>query len=340
MEQPLAQNQTVGHTITEAQIRLRNFPISFFAVILGMTGTTIAFQRAEKILGLPFTISAILLVVTLALFVTIAVFYGIKLIRFPDAVRHEFGHPIKINFFPTISISLLLFSVAFLELNHDISRYLWIIGTMAHAAFTIAILSIWMQHSMFQIHHSNPAWFIPVVGNIIIPVAGVEHAPLDISWFFFSIGLVFWVALFTIFLNRIIFHAPLADRLLPTLFIMIAPPAVGFISYVKLMGHSINGFVLDGFARILYFFALFLVILLVAQYRRFFKIQFYLSWWAYSFPVAAMTIATVLMTTKTSQPFYPLLAYFLLAGLSLLIITLITRTTHAIFNKVVCVEEE
>ena len=31
--------------------RLENFPISFFAMVMGMTGTTIAWEQAEKIVG-------------------------------------------------------------------------------------------------------------------------------------------------------------------------------------------------------------------------------------------------------------------------------------------------
>lgn len=335
----LAHQQTTGHTISEAQLRLRNFPISFFAMILGMAGTTIAFQRAEHILSLPFAVSGIILIIALTCFAIVAALYTAKAIRFPAAVRQEFTNPIKINFFPTISISLLLFSVAFLEISPVVSRYLWIVGTIAHALFTVGILSVWMQHSMFQIQHSNPSWFIPVVGNMIIPVAGIEHAPSEISWFFFSIGIIFWIALFTIFLNRIIFHAPLADRLLPTLFIMIAPPAIGFIAYVKLMGHDVSGFGLDGFARTLYYFGLFLFILLMVQYRQFARIQFYLSWWAYSFPVAALTIASVLMFSKTKFVFFQGLAYVLLIFLSIVIITLIARTLSAVMQKKICVEE-
>lgn len=334
-----AQPQLVKPDLSTIESRLRNFPISFFSIILGLAGTTIAFQRSEHIIGLPFALSGILLPITLSLFAIIAIIYTIKTIRFPDAIKHEFAHPIKINFFPTISISLLLFSVVFLEVNPVVSRYLWIIGTIIHTFFTIGILSVWMQHTMFQIQHSNPSWFIPVVGNIIIPIAGVEHMPSDISWFFFSIGIVFWIVLFTIFFNRIIFHTPLADRMLPTLFIMVAPPAIGFISYVKLMGHEVSGFGLDAFARTLYYFALFLFILLVAQYRQFFKIKFFISWWAYSFPIAGITIASVLMFSKTKVLFYQGLSYVLLSFLSLLVLLLLFKTTQAILRHEICVEE-
>jgi len=323
-----------------ARPRLQYFPISFFAAVLGMTGTTIALQRAERFLGLPPGLSGILLVVSIAIFLVITVLYALKAARFPDAVKREFAHPVKINFFPTISISLLLFAIAFLRLNSDLSRVLWIVGAAIHLVFTIVILSAWKQRTTFQIQHANPVWFIPVVGNIIVPIAGVEHAPAEVSWFFFSIGLIFWLVLLTVVLYRVIFYQPLAERLMPTLFILVAPPAIGFVSYLRLMEQEGGAPALDGFARILYYVALFIFLLLLAQPHQFVRLPFYISWWAYLFPTAAITIATILMASRTNMLFFQVLAYVLLAGLGALILMLLFRTAAAIVQRRICVEEE
>ncbi len=128
----------------------------------------------------------------------------------------------------------------------------------------------WIHHDHFEVQHLNPAWFIPAVGNVLVPVAGVQLGFIEISWFFFSIGMLFWVILLTIIFNRIMFHNPMQDKLIPTLFILIAPPAVGFIAYMKLAGE------LDAFARILYFAGLFLTMLMLIQVKRFAKLQFFL----------------------------------------------------------------
>jgi nitric oxide reductase large subunit len=63
----------------------------------------------------------------------------------------------------------------------------------------------------------------------------------------------FWLVLFIIIFYRITFHQRLAEKLIPTLFIMIAPPALGFISYIRLTGTY------DMVARLLLNVALFLV---------------------------------------------------------------------------------
>jgi tellurite resistance protein len=153
-------------------------------------------------------------------------------------LKNEFKNITKLSFFPAISISQLLLGIASTALSPGLSCLLWMVGTVVHFCFSVAVISIWIRHPSLEINHISPAWFIPVVGNILVPIAGVAHAPVEISWFFFSIGLIFWVALFTILLYRLLFHNPLSERLLPTLFILIAPPAVGFISYVKLTGAS------------------------------------------------------------------------------------------------------
>ena len=146
-------------------------------------------------------------------------------------------------------------------------------------------------------------------------------------------GLIFWIILLIIFFNRIIFHSPLPEKLLPTLFILIAPPAVGFISFVKLTGE------ISAFSKILYYFGLFLVFLLFAQIKIFKKIKFYLSWWAYSFPIAAITIASILMFHEAGISSFKYIALVFFGILNLIIILLIIKTSIAILKKEICVEE-
>jgi tellurite resistance protein len=313
--------------------RLKNFPISFFSVVMGLTGFTIGLQKAVVLYGLPTELPTFFLGLSSTIFLTIALGYSLKLWFSCDEVKKEFNHPIKINFFPTISISLLLLSVAFLPINPEISRYLWYTGTILHFIITVKIIGAWMHRDTFKIHQMSPAWFIPAVGNILVPVAGVSLANPEISWFFFSVGLCFWIILLTVFFNRMFFHESLTEKLLPTLFIVIAPPAIGFISYVKLTGG------IDSFSKILYYFALFLALLMLSQLTIHYKIRYYLSWWAYSFPLAAISIASVLMYHETKMSCYKNIFSFFMTLLSLLIVLLIYKTVRAIINKEICVED-
>jgi len=316
-------------------LRLKHFHITFFAIVLGMAGFTLAVQKAggELIKSLA-PVSDVLLYITLGLFAVVSVVYLFKAAAHPDAIVKEWNHPIKINFFPLLAKILLVLSVVYLERTQQVSYYLWISGTILQFFASIFIISSWISQTHFKIEHMTPGWFIPIVGSIIVPIAGVKHGFVEVSWFFFAVGLIFWLVLFTIVMNRMIFHAPIAERLLPTLFILFAPPAIGFIAYNKLAGGE-----LDAFARILYFFSLFMFVLVLFRLPMLAKINYYLSWWAYSFPVAAKVLATLLMLSLTEDPFYKYLALFELAFLFLIIAVLIVRTTMAIAKGEICVED-
>lgn len=312
--------------------RLKNLPISWFAAVMGLSGFAIAWMRAEHIFALDLSISPWLTGLAALVFVTISGLYLSKFLKYRGDVLAEMKHPVKLAFVPTFSIGLLLLSIAFLPTAETLSFWLWSIGTALHLVITLFVLSSWIQHSKYEITHLNPAWFIPVVGNILVPIAGLHHAPADISWFFFSLGVFFWPVLTAILFYRLIFHPSLPERLIPTLFIFIAPPAVGFISWYNLVGE------IDAFAKVLYFVGLFFTLLLLAQFTYFARLKFFLSWWAYSFPIAAITIATLVMFKETGDAFYSGLAIALLALLSALIALLIGRTGLAIWRREICIE--
>jgi tellurite resistance protein len=313
--------------------RLQYLPVSIFSIVLGLAGYVIATQRVFTYRAWGDAVPLALLAAVVAVYVGLLALYGLKMLRHRSAVAREFTHPVMLSFFPTISISMLLLSIAFLEVDMTASLVLWIAGAAIQFLFTVVVLSAWIRHTRFDIVHFSPAWFIPVVGTLLVPVAGVEHGAEDVSWLFFAIGIVFAMALFVIFVYRMFFHQPLHERHLPTLFIVIAPPAVGAISYVKLAGAY------DSFARILYFLAAFFVIFLVAHVRLFSRLRFYLSWWAYSFPLAAFTLATFLVGKETASSFYLDLATVLWAAVSVLVAGLVVRTLIAVGRREICVPE-
>lgn len=313
--------------------RLSHFPVSFFAVVMGLAGLTIASFKLEAAAGLPHVGSPILFWLAAAIYAAIAAVYVLKAATRPAALREEWAHPVRISFFPAMSIGLILLSIAALRVAPALSLPLWLVGTGLHLVFTVLVMTAWINHSRYQVVHLNPAWFIPVVGNILVPIAGMSHAPADVSWFFFAIGLLFWLVLLTVVVNRLIFHNPLPARLMPTLFILIAPPAVGFLSWTNLVGG------LDPFGRLLVFSADFFFLLLLPQIAGLARLPFTLSWWAYSFPLAALTIAQFTLAELTGAAFYRLTGYGLFALLAVLIAGLAARTLLGLVRGEFCVPE-
>jgi len=122
--------------------------------------------------------------------------------------------------------------------------------------------------------------------------------------------------------------------LTPSYFIILAPLGIGFVSYVQLTGK------VDGLAYTLYGIAFYLGLLFIFQWRRFIKLPFFLSWWAYLFPTAAVTNATIYMYQETGEPLFIWLIPIQLAGLLVLSIYLLIKTTTLAMNGSLFVKED
>ncbi len=314
---------------------LEFFPVQFFAVIMGLSGLTIAYAKAYHFLNFPYWIYLSLLLVDVILFFLIFTFYVLKWVKYPLSVSKEFSHPIKSSFGAAISISFLLISIAMSDFAPPVAVTFWFIGAILHLFFTYKVIKFWILHDKLDVKHINPAWFIPIVGNVLVPVVGVDVCDEVINHFYFSIGIFFWIVLYTIVMYRMIFHLPLGKRLIPTFFILIAPPAVGFISYFR-----ITFGIVDFFDLFLYLIALFILFLLFTMFKQFLKLQFFISWWAYTFPLAAITIATILMDSVYHKWFIKWFAIFLLLLTTIVVVFVSYKTLEAIKHKKICIPEE
>ncbi len=314
--------------------RLMHFPITFYAVAMGFGGFTLALRAAAGPLGLgPMPYQAMLWL-TLSLFVAISAVYALKAARHWHEVKAEWHHPVRLSFFPTISVSLLLLSIALMTVSKPVALSFWAAGTLLQGVLTLAVMTNWIGTRSFQHGHLNPAWFIPAVGNIIVPVAGAQMGFAEISWLFFSAGLMFWLILLTLVFNRLVFHDPLPGRLQPTLVIMIAPPAVAFIAWVRMT--MVEGAPVDAMGHILLSLAFGFAALVAVQLPRILRLPFAMSFWALSFPLAALTIATFLYAELAHSDTHLRMATAFLAVLAVLIVGLVGRTIIGMSRGEIC----
>jgi tellurite resistance protein len=312
-------------------VSLEHFPVTFFATVMGLAGMTLALHVVEARFGWGSSSSTLSLWVTIVDFIVLAAVYLLKALRYPQAVVAEWHHPVKMAFFPAISISLLLIATALREQRPELALGVWCVGAIAQGGLTLAVISGWIGRRPFQPMHISPAWFIPAVGNVIVPVAGVPFGFVELSWLFFSTGVLFWIVLLTLVMNRLIFHDPLPGRLLPTLGVLIAPPAVAFLAWLQL-----NGGEIDAFARILYNASLVFAAIVALQAPGFAKLPFALSWWALSFPVAGLTLATMHFGRLTGSSTHDALGLGFWAVLLLIMAGLIVRTILAKVRGELC----
>jgi tellurite resistance protein len=266
-----------------------NFPVSMFAVGMGVTGLGLAWRMAAQRLAWDPSwawIGEAIIVLAVIGVGVVAATYLVKLLRYPDAVRREFANPVASCFFATITISLTLMASAAFPYSLALAKTLWVVSVAGHFSLSTWLIGRWLVAD-HDIGHLNPGWFIPAVGNIVPPVLGPALGFVELSWFLFAVGLSIWMIFLAIVVHRLVFQPSMPAQLIPTLVILIAPPAVGFMAWVSLVGG------LDGFGRVLFYLALFFAILLASRFMVLAKIPFKPSWWAYTFPLDALTMAAL-----------------------------------------------
>lgn len=313
--------------------RLEHFPVTFFAITMGMAGLALALGAMERAYEMPPMLSMVAFATAMIMFVLISLGYVIKILRHRQAVVGEWRHPVRLAFFPAISISLMLLATACLQHLPVIAEGAWLLGMALQGVLTIAVISGWIGARAFPHVTLSPAWFIPAVGNVIVPLAGAPLGYIELSWYFMSVGLLFWIVLLTLVMNRLFFHEPLPGKLQPALVILIAPPAVAFTAWLGLVGE------VDIFARFLLNVAYVFVLIVAVQLPRIIKLQFSLSHWALSFPIAAAAIASFKFSAATGSEVHKLFGVVLLAALLVIIAALLWRTFLAIKAGKVCQPE-
>ena len=312
--------------VARGRLQLDYLPISLFGSVMGLTGLSVAWRLAQARYGDPAWLAPVapaIGIIAVVAFVAILAAYAIKVLTAFDTVRTEFRDPIAGSLFGTAIISLLLLPIVLAPYSLILAQALWIAGAIGMVLFAWLIVSRWMSDRQ-QVVHATPAWTIPVVGLLNVPLAmpALGLPPMHgLMVFALATGLFFAVPLFTLIFSRLLFEPPLPDALKPSLLILIAPFAVGFSTDTVTTGRT------DMFAEALYMLTLFLLAVLLGQLRHLpVCCPFRISWWAVSFPLAASAIAGLRFAAAEPGLIPDLIALALLALATLVVAGLFART--------------
>jgi tellurite resistance protein len=319
----------------------------WYAIVMGLTGLALAWLAAADRLGsAATTVAAVVAVLAALVFALLAVFTVWRGLRHREAWREDRRHPVRHAFVATLPVSLLLLATAAVALHGPAlpARALWWAGSLSLLGVTVWVLARWWPAAVGAAGAAagvaapaaaswagvTPALLIPVVGNVLAPLAGVPLGHADWAAAQFGIGLVFWPVVMALLLARIVAHGMFAERLLPTAFIVVAPPAVSALALLALGAPRPVAWALWGAALLSLLWAL-------TTAPRLRALPFALPHWALSFPLAAFTA----LTLKLAGPAGVLAtaAIALLALTTLVIVALALATLRGLRNGSLLVPE-
>ncbi len=304
---------------------LRHLPLPLFAVPMGLGGLALAWREAGSVIQAPAIAGEVLMATAAAAWVVIFLAHVLRAFRHHEALAADLMHPIRSAFAGAISIGLMIIAGGAIPYSVPIASALWLAGVALHL-----VIGVWIVRSLLLSPSDaatlTPPLLIPLVGNVLAPIFGPKLGFLTLSWMLFGLGALLWLMVQPLILQRLATGPALPAKMRPTLAILLAPPAVGSIALMALT----NG-VGPGPLGI-YALAALVAAVLVTLWPVFRSAPFAMSWWGYTFPAAAFSIASLKVADHHPMSWHLPALWLLLLVVSAMILLVSLATLRALWS--------
>jgi tellurite resistance protein len=262
-----------------------------FSIAFGLAGLTEVWQASVSAVGTPQAVPDALSILTAVVWCGLVAVYAAQ---GPRQILADLRDPV-FSAFPSLAL------IVGMLLSATLSRHAFAAGRALVVVFFVptALLGGWVTGQWMagplQRERMHPGYFLPTVAGGFIGAATTAQVGLHgLAEASFGVGVLCWVMIGSIILNRLFFTGMLAPALVPTLAIELAPPAVGGLAYFGLTGGRT-----DAFAAALAGYAVLMVLVQLRFLPLYLSLSFSAGFWAFSFSyAAALTYAIVWMDLR------------------------------------------
>ncbi|WOK93829.1 S-type anion channel SLAH2-like isoform X1 [Canna indica] len=306
---------------------LLRFPVPSFGICLGVSSQailwkTLATSPSTAFLHISPAVNLVLWCISIALMGIVSSIYALKIIFYFEAVRREYYHPIRVNFFFAPWITCLFLAIGIPPLvATNLHTGLWYVLMAPIFLLELKIYGQWMSGGQRRLSKvANPSNHLSIVGNFVGSLLGASMGLKEGPIFFFAVGLAHYAVLFVTLYQRLPTNETVPRELHPVFFLFVAAPSVACMAWANITGDF------DYCSRIAYFLALFLYASLSVRINFFRGFRFSLAWWAYTFPMTGASIATIRYSAEVTHTFTRALSIALTAISTITVATLLGLT--------------
>jgi tellurite resistance protein len=268
-------------------------PASLFGTILGLTGVGTAWRVAVRIWHAPAWVGELIMLAAAATWLTLLVLYASKWIVAPQAARAEIEHPVQAGFVSLIPLTTMLMALAIAPYGHAAAVGLWVVGVIGQLSY-----GAWFSGRVWQGGRdplaSTTVLYLPTVGvNFVAATVGGSLGYPAWGALFFGAGMLSWLALESLILQRHAVLAPLPLAQRATLGIQLAPPVVGAMAYL-----SVTQGPPDLFVQALFGYALLQALMLLRLLPWLRSQPVGVGLWAFTFGVTAIAVVPMRMIER------------------------------------------
>ncbi|KAK5831672.1 hypothetical protein PVK06_015470 [Gossypium arboreum] len=258
--------------------------------------------------------------------VLLSILYLLRCLFYFKMVKDEFLHDVGVNylFAPSISWLLLLQSAPFFCFNNPYSYVvLWLVFAVPIVVLDVKIYGQWFTKGKKILSAiANRTSHLSVIANLVGAQAAANMGWNESAICFFSVGMVHYLVLFVTLYQRFSGTDLLPTMLRPALFLYFAAPSMASLAWQSIAGSF------DTASKMLFFLSLFLFMSLVLRptlFKRSMR-RFNVAWWAFSFPLSVLALASMEYAEEVKSDAANLLMLLLLTSSVIVSVGLIIFT--------------
>lgn len=314
---------------------LLRFPNAFFGMCIGLASQAslwkaLSTSPAVNFLHIPPQINLALWLLAVCILILVFCTYFLKIIYHFEAVKREFCHPVRVNFFFAPWVACMTLTIAVPPaIAESVHPSLWCIFMAPLLILELKIYGQWLSGGEKRLSTvANPSTHLSVVGNFVGSLLAARLGWMEPAKFLWAVGLAHYLVLFVTLYQRLPTSETLPKELHPVFFLFLAAPATASWAWETIFGEF------DTVSRIMYFVSLFIYTSLVVRVKLFRGFRFSISWWAYTYPMTSTSIATIRYSEQVPHLSTHVLAVLLSTIASVTVFSLfVTTLLHAFVWK-------
>jgi len=256
-------------------------------MVLGLGGLTNGWRTASRMWAWPAFVGEGLAWVTVLIFVGCGVAFTAKWMHSHARAIAEWTDPLLGSFAVLVPMATMVTSLALRVALPGIAWLLCVVGMVGQV-----VVGTWGTGSLWRGGREprtiTSVLLMPTVGGCFVSALGAgTFGQPDLGWLFFGAGLLSWVVIESVVLQRLL-SEPLPAAQRSTLGIHLTPPAIACVAYL-----AITQCEPDRFAQMLFGYALLQALVVVRLVPWLRDQSFGLATWAYTFGLSALALGAL-----------------------------------------------
>ena len=299
-----------GEAAARTPASIEHLGLIGFVPVMGLSGLSLAWAQAAVRMGdLATVVAQVAAWLAAGLMLALLGITLWRFVRWPLTCVHDAAHPVRHVFVaaPTVSLILLATCGVVLTGPSRVWDVLWMAGAAAQAAVTVWVVLRWLRSGASRWMGVTPALLIPVVGNVLLPLAGLSLGHALWAMVQWTVGAVLWPVVLLLLVLRLQRLGAWPARMRASVFILIAPPSVMGLGLMLWQSPLV-------WPVLLWCLALAFVVLALRALPPCFDQPFGWPMWSLSFPLTAFAALTLRLADAGVLPQFLALLVLALAS--------------------------